>query len=130
MRNTKKIVMSVIALLPILPLLVFVVANIGGDTGIDFLEMGSISVIDGSFVYDAGTWTERILGDLDVNASGTLMQTMRDMLINLNTSIGLPLCLPIVLGFWYLLYLFVIYLFDMIVSVLSWIPRKLEVLMQ
>lgn len=130
MTQSKKIVMTILALLPLLSLLAFVIGNIGTDAGFSYIPMGSISVADGLFVYEPDTWTSRLLSPLDLNSDGALMQTMRDLLINFNNSIGLPLCLPTVLAFWYLLYLFVLYLFDMLVSLLAWIPKKIGVILQ
>lgn len=129
MRIAKKIIFVVLALLPILPILVYCVGNVGADTGIEYISMGTLSFVDTSQGLTIVTTPDSLAAWMidpifNQTALTGVFEAVARMLLYFEANIGLPVCLPTFGAFLYVLYLAFIGLVDMLISLITFVPRK------
>lgn len=129
MKITKKIIMAMIAILPFIAILAFVLSNIGADTGTQYMPMGAVDIVDTAdgltIVTEADTWADRILTPIFGNAPlQGVFDAFARMMLFLQDNIGLPISLPVIGSFVMLTYLAWIELCNMLLSLILFVPRK------
>lgn len=128
MKISKKIIMSVVALLPVFALVAYVVTNIGSDITSPYVPMGAIEIIDENglkIVTESDTWASRLLDPIfNENALTGVFEALGRMLLYLQDNIGLPISLPVVGSAFLLLYLAWIELVSALVDLITFVPRK------
>lgn len=133
MKNAKKIIWIILALLPILPVVFTLIAHNGNQSAEASMPMGTISIqaTGNNTAYieiKSGTWAYMIMSAFDpypasINAKGLLATIARFMLF-LNNNCGIPISAPLFLGFWYLTYLAILEICSLILDIIMFVPRK------
>lgn len=133
MRNAKKIVWVILALLPILPVIFTIIAHNGNQTADTTMPMGTITIQSSSsnsayLEIKPNTWAHMIFSSFDpypnsINAKGLLCTTARFMLF-LKDNCGIPVSAPLFIGFWYLSYLAILELCSILIDLIMFVPRK------
>ena len=123
MRTFKKIMFVILALLPLLSVIVSCLQIQSVD---EYVPLGTVSIIDNAYVIEPNTWAERLLVPLGIvnTAEEGLWRTTTEFMANLNTLAGIPVSLPMVLCFWYLMYMFFIFMANLIFDLITFVPRK------
>lgn len=129
MRIAKKIIFIVLALLPIASLVVFCLCNVGAETSASYVPLGTLEFTDGAqgltIVTTPNSITSWVIDPIFNEKPLTgVFKAVAGLLMYLETNIGLPVCLPTFATFVYILYLSFIGLVDMIVSLITFVPRK------
>lgn len=128
MRTSKKIIMTIVALLPVIALVAYVCTNIGTDAINEYVPMGTVQLIDENglkIVTEANTWASRLLDPIfNQNALTGVFEALGRMLLFLQDNIGLPISLPVIGSAVLLLYLAWIELISALVDLLTFVPRK------
>lgn len=125
MRTFKKIMFVILALLPLLSI---IACCLQIQVVEEYVPLGTVSIVDNAYVVEPNTWSERLLVPLGIvnTAEEGLWRTTTEFMANLNTLAGIPTSLPMVLCFWYLMYMFVIFIADMVFSLITFVPRKVS----
>lgn len=129
MRKFRQILFIVLALLPVVPLLLYAFGNIGNVNGVDFSSFGVIDVLDDGLYSLPDNFWGTYLSDLGVNNEGAFFAVNRGF-VNLLDSVGLPVSVPSVMACYIFAYEFLIYLLDLLVSVLTWVIRKVGAILE
>lgn len=128
MKISKKIIMSVVALLPIIAFVAYVGINIGSDISNPYVPLGTIEIIEENglkIVTEANTWSSRLLDPIfGQNALTGVFEALGRMLLFLQANIGLPISLPVVGSALLLFYLAWIELISALVDLITFVPRK------
>lgn len=128
MRITKKIILIITALLPIIAILAFIISNIGSDTSIDYIPLGTINIIDNNGIFistEDNTWAHYFLNPIFGSDPLTgIFETFAKLLLFLESNIGLPICFPIIGSIVLLLYIAWIELISALIDLITFIPRK------
>lgn len=129
MRIAKKIVFIVLAFLPIASLVVFCLCNVGAENGVTNVPLGTLEFVEASQGLTVVTTPNSITSwviDPIFNEKPLMgvFEAVAGLLMYLEANIGLPVCLPTFATFVYILYLAFIGLVDMIVSLITFVPRK------
>lgn len=129
MRIAKKIIFIILALLPILPIVVFTVGNIGADIGFEYVPMGTLSLVDTpqglTIVTTPDSFASWIIDPIfNQSALTGVFEAVGRILLYFEANIGLPVCLPTFGAFLYVFYLAFIGLVDMLISLITFVPRK------
>lgn len=129
MRIAKKIIFIVLALLPVASLVVFCLCNVGVETGVSYVPLGTLEFVEASqgltIATTPNTITSWVIDPIFNEKPLTgVFEVVADLLMYLEANIGLPVCLPTFAAFVYILYLAFIGLVDMIVSLITFVPRK------
>lgn len=128
MREAKKITYAIMMVLPILPIVVFVLTNIGGESN-ELLSMGTVQLFPAGstyyFQYEAGTLAEVILDPIfGQNPLGGIFSTLAGMMVWFESNVGVPVCLPTVYVWLSLLYYAFVAMAHSIVELITFVPRK------
>lgn len=125
MRTFKKIMFVILALLPLLSI---IACCLQIQVVEEYVPLGTVSIVDNAYVVEPNTWSERLLVPLGIvnTAEEGLWRTTTEFMAKLNTYAGIPASLPMVLCFWYLMYMFVIFIADMVFSLITFVPRKVS----
>lgn len=129
MRKLRQILFIVLALLPVVPLLLYAFGNIGNAQGVDLTSFGSIAVLDNGFYSLPDNFWGSYLADLGVNNDGTFSNVMRGFCSTMS-NVGLPVTVPSVLACYIFAYEFFLYLLDLVVSLLTWVIRKVGAILE
>lgn len=128
MRITKKIIMAVVALLPVVALLAYVVSNVGAEALTEYVPMGTVQIIDENglkIVTEANSWASRLLDPVfGETALKGVFEAFGRMLLYMQDNIGLPISLPVVGSVVLMLYLAWIELISALVDLITYVPRK------
>lgn len=134
MKNAKKIIWIILALLPILPVLFMFISHIGNDTAGTNLPSGTISLLpttNGSIyiTIQNNSWASLLLspytgGKTDYQINTGFFANVARFMHFLNTNLGIPINAPMFVGFWYLCYLAIMELLSILVDFIMFIPRK------
>ena len=127
MRSFKKIVFIILALLPLIALIVNCLQMHSAEV-VEYIPLGTVEVVDGVFVVEENTWSDRLLTDLGATQkfeTGFWYATT-NFISFLHVNAGIPCSLPLVLAFWYFMYMFFIILVECVIDLITWIPRKVH----
>lgn len=128
MRTSKKIIMTIVALLPVIALVAYVGTNIGTEAHNEYVPLGTVQIIDENglkIVTEANTWSSRLLDPIfNQNALTGVFEALGRMLLFLQVNIGLPISLPVIGSAVLLLYLAWIELISALVDLITFVPRK------
>lgn len=138
MWNFKKIVFIVLALLPIAPLLLMLVSGIfDSEFTIDQLKWGDCTISVGpnnavSVSYSYNSIVELLLGAFIRSGTtfraGSILQAIFFALFQINTALGWDyVIMPVVvISVFYLLYYVLLYFVNMLIDLITLIPRLCE----
>lgn len=128
MKTFKKIIMVIVALLPVVALLAYVVSNVGTDALTEYVPMGTVEIVDDNgliIVTEADTWSSRLLDPIfNENTLTGIFEAFARMLLYFQDNIGLPISLPVVGSVVLLLYLAWIELISALIDIVTFVPRK------
>lgn len=129
MNTFKKILFITLALLPIMSLCIYAVANMGNTEGVPFMPMGSVDFIEQEGTIAVQTAPNTLSGEIlspffpNGQAEG-IFGTFARLLLQLENSIGLPINAATVLTVVYALYIAFVQLVFSLVELITFIPRK------
>lgn len=130
MRISKKIVWAVLALLPLLPLLILILGNLGNQTGLPEPAWGTITIERSGDYIVADVSSDTLMDTLvspflpsRVFKVDSFTGIILNLLFTFQSSLSMPLSLPIVFGTLYLFYLAFIELISLAVDILLIIPN-------
>lgn len=129
MRDTRNIIFTIVALLPIAALLIFAVGNLGNNNGLQMPAVGSVSVVnsdDGVTVsYPDSGLCEVVAGAVFPAGEYTGVAASLLAVVPLLDGYGIPASSPAVLvSFIYLVYITILEFMSLIIDFITWIPRK------
>ena len=129
MKVFKKSIFFILAVLPILALVIFAVGNIGNTQGIEYMPLGTLTITDTAngviFTCTPDSWGERLIMPLTgENASNGLLGALGRLCLFLEENAGIPVSVPVFMTILYAMYMFVVEMFDLIMGLLLFVPRK------
>ena len=123
MRSFKKVVFIILALLPLLSLFVNCL-QMHSVESVEYIPLGTVDIIDGSYVIEENSWADRILTPLGITSSDKgFWHATTSFVSILDNDVGIPCSFPIVLVAWYAMYEFIIMFIFLITDFLTLIPR-------
>lgn len=122
MRQFRKIQYIILAIVPLVALLAFVLSNVGNTQGVEYLPTGGFDIVDNVIVCEPNTWCDRICSPL-IGETG-IWTAFAKLLATLNTTVGLPYSFPVLIGLCYALWGVYITLMQLLVDFITFVPRK------
>lgn len=128
MREAKKIAFVIMMILPVLPIVVFVLTNIGGESN-ELIPMGAVNLIPSEesyfFQYETGSLAEAILNPIfGQKPLEGIFDTIAGMMVWFEANVGIPVCLPTVYVWLSLLYYAFVAMSHALVELITFVPRK------
>lgn len=131
MKKARTIIWIIIAILPIIFAISKVIGNIGNTTGIENIPMGTAAIVptsDGKAYYvetQENTWGRYLLQPFFGNGKITgFYGAILGMVHNISTNAGIPISVPLMMSIILLVHLSLIELFDSVISLIMFVPRK------
>lgn len=129
MKLAKKCVGVVIALLPIIVILFYMVSHFGNNVASDIIELGKIdlkSADGGYYIYtDPGTWGEILITPITGEfVYKGLMKAICGFCLFLDVNAGIPVSVPSFFAVLYLIYFAFVELISVLLDFVLFVPRK------
>ena len=95
---------------------------------VDYVPLGTVEIVDNSYVIEPGSWSERILVPLGItNTTGEgLWPATTRLMAHLFVNVGIPSSMPMVLAFWYFIYMFFVVIADLLIDVITILPTYIK----
>lgn len=129
MKNLKKTVMLIIALLPIMVVIIYALTNMGTQSKNEIINFGEIEIQSNDDImiitYEDGTLSQYILEPMiGITLKPGLYQTVIRFSQNLSENAGIPSTALVITTISYLLYIAVIELLMLVIDIVMFVPRK------